>query len=84
MIPEPRCAFCNSTHGPMQSAAPLIQGVACTDCWPHAERFRLRHAPALIEVVRAATRCSVTERELKDSDFERMVWTTIKYAKSGE
>ena len=61
----------------MRSAAPLRKGVACADCWPHAERFRLRHAPALIEVVREATRRSVTQRELKDSDFEKMVWTTI-------
>ena len=84
MISEPRCTLCNSTHGPMRSAGPLVKGLACADCWPHAEKFRLRRAPASIEVVREGTRCSVTEGEFRDSDFENMVWTTISDASSGE
>ena len=84
MLNSERCALCNSMDGPMRSAVPLAKGVACADCWPHAERFRMRHAPALIEVVRGEIRCSVTERELKDSDFKTMVWTTITDAGSGE
>ena len=47
------------------------------DCWPHVEKFHLRHAPASIEVIRKGGKCSVTGEELCDSDFENMVWTKI-------
>ena len=56
---------------------PLVKGVACADCWPHVDRFRVRNATASIEAVRNGAKCLVDE--LIYSDFENMVWTTISF-----
>jgi len=74
-----RCALCNCTQGPLRSAVPLVKGVACADCWPHVDKFRVRNAtPSIhIEAVRNGAKCYVNE--LIDSDFENMVWTAISY-----
>ena len=85
MDSQSRCALCSiATHIPTKGAAPLTKGVVCLDCWPHVERFRLRHAPASIEVVRGGTSYYVAEEKLSDSDFETMVWTTISDTGSAE
>jgi hypothetical protein len=61
--------------GDLKKARPDL--IVCGDCWPHVEKFHLRHAPASIEVIRKGGKCSVTGEELCDSDFENMVWTKI-------
>ena len=57
----------------------MVKGVACADCWPHVDKFRVRNAtPSIhIEAVRNGAKCYVNE--LIDSDFENMVWTAISY-----
>ena len=78
MTTLPRCALCSIVeHNLTKGAEPLTKGVVCGDCWPHVEKFHLRHAPASIEVIRKGGKCSVTGEELCDSDFENMVWTKI-------
>ena len=63
----------------MRSAVPLVEGVACADCWPHVYTFRVRNTtPSIrIEAIRNDAKCLVNE--LVESDFESIVWTVISY-----
>ena len=57
----------------MRSAVPLVKGVACADCWPHVDKFRVRNATptASIEAVRNGEKCLVDELIDSESDFEK-------------
>ena len=80
-----RCALCSiMAQSLTKSAEPLTKGMVCDDCWPHVERFRLRHASVSIEVIRDGMNYSVSEEGLRDSDFENFVWTEIDAGTAAE
>ena len=79
------CAMCSIATQSQKSAEPLAKGVVCGDCWPHVEKYRLRGLTpielwftATIEAERDGKSCIVDETELVNSDFNNMVWTTIR------
>jgi hypothetical protein len=78
MTSRTRCALCNIMGDSLtKSAEPLTKGMVCDDCWPHVQRYGLRHAPVSIEVIRDKRNHYVSGEGLRDSDFENFVWTEI-------
>ena len=71
--------MCSVATQSQKSGEPLAKGVVCADCWPHVEKYRLRngYATASIEAARDGKSYFVDEKELLNSDFDNMIWTTL-------
>ena len=79
-VSQSRCAMCSVATQSQKSAEPLAKGIVCGDCWKHVEKYRLRngYAIASIEAERDGKSCFVDQKDLLSSDFNNMVWTTIR------